>query len=280
MYKLLFSIIIPCYNQAHFLSDCLNSLLRQEFDDWEAIVVNDGSPDNTNEVVSRFIDLDSRIHLLQKSNGGLSSARNYGLQFARGNRLIFLDADDFLYPDALLKISSKVKHCSDMDLIQCGYTYIKEDGLTSLDTPKVGSRQDLITSIFETNLGPPHSFCISRNLMSVIGNFDETLKSAEDWDLWIRAAKAGANHQAIIEPLVYYRYSRSSMSRNAFVMFEALRTVINRIPLKDDRISVKSSMNVMRPDYDVKKTLQTVLIRSIGISIMQDKIKESVDYFT
>ena len=87
-----FSIIIPCYNQAHFLSDCLDSLLAQTYRNWEAIVVNDGSTDNTNEVAKSYFIRDNRIKFLEQKNGGLSSARNTGIRNAVGDRFIFLDS--------------------------------------------------------------------------------------------------------------------------------------------------------------------------------------------
>ena len=99
--RTLFSIIIPCYNQAHFLPDCLESLVNPSFSNWEAIVVNDGSTDNTNEVAKSYCLKDNRIRIIQKENGGLSSARNKGIENANGSRLIFLDSDDFLYEKCL-----------------------------------------------------------------------------------------------------------------------------------------------------------------------------------
>ena len=119
----LFSIIIPCYNQAHFLPDCLESLLQQSFPNWEAIVVNDGSTDTTSEVAKSYQNKDARIKLVEKENGGLSSARNFGIQSAQGNRFIFLDADDYLYPNCLIEISKLVVQDSDQVLIQYGYSY-------------------------------------------------------------------------------------------------------------------------------------------------------------
>ena len=132
----LFSIIIPCYNQAHFLPQCLDSLLEQEYKNWEAVVVNDGSPDNTNEVVQKYSVEDPRIKLVVKENGGLSSARNFGIANALGNRFIFLDADDFLYPNCLEKIAAVIRDSDENTLIQYGYTYVKEDGKEVLSHTK------------------------------------------------------------------------------------------------------------------------------------------------
>ena len=274
----LFSIIIPCYNQAHFLSDCLASLLQQSFTDWEAIVVNDGSTDTTSEVAKEYQKKDARVKLVVQENGGLSSARNFGIKSAQGNRFIFLDADDFLYPKALGEIEKMTKLCDDFDLIQFGYTHIKEDGKTILTHAKVKYFENLIPAIFHVNIGPCHSFCISRNLIGSIGRFDEGLKSVEDWDFWIRAAKAGAKHKVISAELVYYRYIPNSMSRNPVLMYESLSEVNTRAVKKDNRIVVISEWN---KDYtiEVAPLLKFQLLRCLGVSLMQRQVEKSINWF-
>jgi glycosyltransferase involved in cell wall biosynthesis len=274
----LFSIIIPCYNQAHFLPQCLESLLVQEYKNWEAIVVNDGSTDATNEVFEKYSAINSRIKLVVKENGGLSSARNFGIESALGSRFIFLDADDFLYPNCLAKIAEILQDSNDYTLIQYGYTYVKEDGKTILAHTHAQKKTSLIPDVFEGNLGPCHSICISRSLALSAGSFDESLKSVEDWDFWIRAVKAGGTQKIISENLVYYRYAKNSMSRNGFVMFDALKKVIERGPKKDMRITIESELN---KDYDFNShsIMQQVLLRSLGVSIMQGKIDESIQFF-
>ena len=274
----LFSIIIPCYNQAHFLPQCLDSLLEQEFKNWEAIVVNDGSSDATNEVVQKYSAEDPRIKLVVKENGGLSSARNFGIANAVGNRFIFLDADDFLYPNCLQKIAVVIQNSDENTLIQYGYTYIKEDGKEVLGHTNAQKRHSLIPDIFKGNLGPCHSICISRSLVIATGLFDESLKSVEDWDFWMRAVKSGGNQRIIPERLVYYRYAKNSMSRDGFVMFEALKKVIERGPKKDFRITIESSLN-RDYDFNSNRLIQLVLLRSLGVGVMQGKIDQSILFF-
>ena len=273
----LFSIIIPCYNQAHFLPQCLDSLLEQEFKNWEAIVVNDGSTDATDEVVEKYALKDSRIIVLKKTNGGLSSARNFGIVNAVGSRFIFLDADDFLYPNCLQNIAVVIQDSDDKTLIQYGYTYIKEDGKEILSHTNAQKREPLIPNIFKGNLGPCHSICISRSLIDAAGLFDESLKSVEDWDFWLRAVKAGGKQKIIPEKLVYYRYAKNSMSRDGFVMFDALKKVIERGPKKDLRITIDSELN-KNYDFNSNRVIQLVLLRSLGVSIMQGKIDESIQF--
>jgi glycosyltransferase involved in cell wall biosynthesis len=274
----LFSIIIPCYNQAHFLPDCIESLLVQEFQNWEAIVVNDGSTDATSEVTKKYVEKDSRIKLVEKVNGGLSSARNFGIKNAKGSRFIFLDADDFLYPNCLQNIALAIQDSDENTLIQYGYTYITQDKVSVLHTVLPSEQKNIIPQIFSAVLGPCHSICISKKLCDSIGFFDERLRSVEDWDFWLRAAKAGATQIAIKMPLVYYRYVRNSMSRNAFVMYDAIKTVVLRGPQKDSRISHKSPWN-KEYDFDTTPVLQKALIRCLGVSIMQGEIENSVSLF-
>ena len=274
----MFSVIIPCYNQAHFLSQCLDSLLEQGFENWEAILVNDGSTDDTDEVVQEYSAVDSRIKWVKKINGGLSSARNFGIENALGSRFIFLDADDFIYPNCLAKIAEVLQDSNDNTLIQYGYTYVKEDGKTILAHTHAQKKTSLIPDVFEGNLGPCHSICISRSLALAAGSFDESLKSVEDWDFWIRAVKAGGTQKIISEKLVYYRYAKNSMSRDGFVMFDALKKVIERGPKKDTRIVIESSLN-KDYNFDINSVLQKVLIRSLGVGIMQGKIQKCLEFF-
>lgn len=96
-----FSIILPVYNAEHFLRDCLNSIENQSFKDWELIIINDGSTDNSCSIIKSFLTLDSKIILIDQDNKGVSYSRNQGLNRVKGSYIIFVDADDILYPGAL-----------------------------------------------------------------------------------------------------------------------------------------------------------------------------------
>ena len=97
----LISIIVPCYNQAHFLNEVLQSVLDQSYSNWECIIVNDGSPDNTEEIALVWCTKDKRFRYVKKENGGLSSARNAGITISQGEYILPLDADDKIYPSYL-----------------------------------------------------------------------------------------------------------------------------------------------------------------------------------
>ena len=274
----LFSIIIPCFNQGIYLTDCLNSLLEQSYENWEAVVVNDGSSDNTQQIAEDFQRKDSRFKLINQNNAGLSSARNMGLQNARGHRFIFLDADDYLYPTTLAEISKVVRICDENTLIQYGYTYVSEDKKRLLREVLPKESDSLFPHILKEVPGPCNSICISNELVKKIGVFDITLKSLEDWDFWLRAAKCGASVKYIQTSLVHYRYVKNSMSRNAFVMYRSYKEVALRAPQKDPRISEEYSEN-RNYVYDNSQAIQNALLRMLGVSVMQGKIDESVSFF-
>lgn len=104
-----FSIVIPVYNVEEYIDKCLNSVLNQTYKDFEVIIVNDGSPDNSIQIIDRYVKMDDRFKVYSKENGGLSAARNFGVKKVSGDYLIFLDSDDYIEKDLLLKISEVAK---------------------------------------------------------------------------------------------------------------------------------------------------------------------------
>jgi glycosyltransferase involved in cell wall biosynthesis len=123
---MLFSIIIPVYNVAEFLQECLNSVITQTFQDWEAVCVNDGSTDDSCVILKEFAAKDPRFTIISKNNGGLSSARNTGLDAAKGDYILFLDSDDWLEDNALELLAEKL--CDEDMLCFSGRRYFEEEG--------------------------------------------------------------------------------------------------------------------------------------------------------
>lgn len=273
-----FSIIVPCYNQAHFLSQCLDSILQQDFASWEVIIINDGSSDSTQSISLDYCEKDTRIRLISQENYGLSAARNTGLLAARGSRIIFLDADDYLYADCLSSIR-QVSGFQRSDLVvQYGYTYVSEDNLTILQSvlPQTGTHW--FPDIFIKVPGPCHTICVSADRLRACGGFDESLKSLEDWDMWLRVFKSGIEVSSINRPLSFYRYVKSSMSRNAELMFKSFETVAARACSPDTRINIKSVAN-KQYDFDMQPVLVRALLRMTAIPVMQGKVSEALQFF-
>ena len=124
----MFSIIIPIFNADKYLNLCLNSILNQTYIHFELILVNDGSTDNSKEICEEFAKRDSRIKVVNKINGGVSTARNVGIKLAKGDWLLFADADDELYPDSLSNLFNLIEN--NITLIIGGYTKCNEKGKT------------------------------------------------------------------------------------------------------------------------------------------------------
>ena len=121
------SIIVPVYNSEKYLCGCIDSILSQSFRDFELILVDDGSRDSSQRICDDYAQKDSRVKVIHKENGGVSSARNAGLSAVRGGYLCFLDSDDTLEPDALQLMYQSISN-ENVDLVIAGYNRYDEDG--------------------------------------------------------------------------------------------------------------------------------------------------------
>ncbi len=117
------SIIIPIYNVEKYLRRCLDSVLNQTFSDWQAICVNDGSPDASSEILAEYAARDKRFVIVDKENGGLSDARNAGLPYATGDYILYLDSDDFIHPQTL-ELTYKLAQRDNSDIVSFTYDRI------------------------------------------------------------------------------------------------------------------------------------------------------------
>ena len=120
------SIIIPVYKVEQYLPECLDSVINQTYKNLEIICVDDGSPDNSGKILDEYASKDNRIKVIHKENGGVSSARNAGLDIATGDWISFVDADDYIASDFYDKLIGSSKD-GEADVVQCGYTTFGED---------------------------------------------------------------------------------------------------------------------------------------------------------
>jgi hypothetical protein len=211
----LVSIIVPCYRQAHYLAGAINSALAQTHPAVEVVVINDGSDDQTDSVSGGYA---GRIRYVSKANGGLSSARNAGLKSAKGEYVLFLDADDLLHPEAVAWQLGAMAGAN-RRLCIMGWREFSDrpDEAGAVDRPAPDVKE-LLPTLFARNLAPVHSYLCSRQAIMAAGGFDESLRSHEDWDLWIRVAMAGADVRYLPGIGAYYRRYAGSMSTHAVRM--------------------------------------------------------------
>jgi len=208
------SIVIPAHNAEETIAETLQSLLAQTFADWEAIVVDDGSTDQTVEAARRFASRDSRIRVASQSNMGVSAARNTGIRLAQSEWLLFLDADDWIAPQHLEKMFSVLEADSKLDAVHCGWALVAPDG-TFISQDFCPQIENLFTLFARKCAFVIHACIIRRSLVETIGLFDPSLKACEDWDLWQRVTRTGAHFEAVSEVLAFYRARPNSASRNS-----------------------------------------------------------------
>lgn len=270
-----FSIIVPCYNQGHFLSKAVESVISQGFQEWELWIVNDGSTDQTDQIAKELSISDARIEVITQANLGLSAARNSGINYAKGKVLHFLDADDWLLPGCLEIVRGKFKD-SNIDVCVSGYSYFLEGQI--IHTHRFQTDEIPFTRVLYGNLAPPVSFFVRKEVLDSAGHFDTSLKSCEDWDLWIRAAKSGFKIQTINEVLVAYRYVAGSMSKRPKQMYVAMCEVSSRSAKVDPRISLELPYN---KDFDINlpERFKIHFINCLGVSLFQGLIEQSKSWF-
>ena len=121
------TVIVPAYNAGQYLADCIESILAQSFADWEMVIVDDGSSDDTGKTADEYAAKDGRIKVIRQANQGVSQARNSGLDIARGSFIAFVDADDVLEPDCLRELYSHAER-SGSDITQCAFVHVDGNG--------------------------------------------------------------------------------------------------------------------------------------------------------
>jgi len=219
------SVVIPCFNQARFLAQAVNSALAQVDSRVEVIVVNDGSADETAAVAAAYGD---RIKYIEQANQGLCAARNVGIRHATGEFLQFLDADDFIAPSMHANMTSVLAADPGAVAAYTGCTIVDHEGKPVDAHAGVPESKDVFHRLLEFNPWPPHALIVRRRAVEAAGCFDLGLRSCEDWDLWLRIAVKGGSFRLVPGNFAYYRRYPGSMSRNSAVMFRAVVMVIRR----------------------------------------------------
>ena len=203
--RLLLSIIVPCYNQSEFLDECLQSVLNQTYQDWECIIVNDGSQDDTENIAKKWESKDSRFKYVYKPNGGLSSARNFGIALSKGTFILPLDSDDKISPDYINLALKQFNDNSELKLVYCKAKKFGEvNGIWQLPdfSPSLLARRNMIfcSAIFRKS-----------EWERVKGYDEKMIYGWEDWEFWLAILKDGGKVFCLEEVGFYYRTSKKSM---------------------------------------------------------------------
>lgn len=186
-----FSVIVPTYNQDQYLGEALDTLLAQTFTNWEAVIVNDGSTDNTKDVIEKYLLLDKRFRAFHKENGGVATALNVGIENAKGEWICWLSSDDWYEADKLEHHYNAIAENPDIKFfISHWFIYLQQTGQKIkqglwLDIP---DKEFQVSRFFLANYVHGNSIAINKTVFQNVGVFDEALRQGQDFDMWLRIA--------------------------------------------------------------------------------------------
>lgn len=235
------SVIIPCYNHAHFLSQAVESCLAQTHPPHEIIVVDDGSTDNTREVAISY----PQVIYIHQQNSGLAATRNTGLEAATGEFIQFLDADDMLLPAKLARSLELFDQYPSAGLVYTDYEKRSEDmhqAINDRSTRAQGKKPEgkgIVRQLVNSTASyfPPHGPLTRTEPLRAVGGFRRGCQGVEDWLLWVTLAAHGVEFRYLDEALIWYRHSPKSMSNQAVGMTRARLSayqLLREIPLPTD----------------------------------------------
>lgn len=202
------SIIVPCFNQAIYLPDALDSVLSQTYSNWECIIVDDGSSDNTKEVSKEYLNQDNRFYYIYQENAGLSAARNTGIKNSSGEYILPLDSDDKISPSYLEDSVPILQNNSDIKIVYCNAEYFGEKhGLW--EVPDFSLSQILLGNMIVCT-----SLYRRSDYEKTTGYNSQMIYGWEDWDLWLSILETGGTAYRIPKANFFYRIRSGSMVRS------------------------------------------------------------------
>ena len=280
--KPLVSVIVPTYNYGSFIGETLECLRAQTYVNWECIVVDDGSTDDTAERVARFIERDARFKLLRQENAKQAAAKNNGLRNSSGQYIQFLDADDLIESQKFEKQVEYLEAHPEVDIVYGSMRYFKTEtpdeklywvwGENKPWMPEIsGSGKDVLTTLVRQNIMVINSPLVRRRVVDVVGLFDNSLPPAEDWDYWLRCAAAGMRFQFEDSPgtLALVRWHSASSSSDRRKMYISMLSIREKI----EGITDDSEILLLNREHMIKDQ-ETLALESITHAPLKDYLRE------
>lgn len=264
----LVSIVIPAYNYGFVLTETIENLLLQSYPYWEAIIVDDGSTDNTRDIVERFTSTDQRIRYVFQENSGVSAARNNGIRLSKGKYIQFLDADDLLSKDKLNIQTAFMESHPFVDMSYTNHLYFENDNpqktypdyeRNNYDwLPRIDLKGfELIKQLMYSNIAVVSSPMLKRELAIKAGGFPEDSRHTEDWEFWFLCAIHQARFTFLDHPdaMTFIRIHAQSVSQGIEIMQAGELQFRDRMEkhlliagLADDEVKLLLSQNVKSRD--------------------------------
>lgn len=199
---------MPTYNRAHLLAESIDSILVQEYQNWELIIVDDGSTDTTKVLLDYFTRLDPRIKYYKKKHSGISDTRNYAVEKATGDILVCTDSDDWNHPKRLKMISDYFKKKPSVDIFYSGWD-ISDENLNLIQRRLPPAFEPL--KLLEAQAIAQPTLAFRKNVAKVV-KYNDKLKAGEDWEWLIKCTLAGFKFGCLAQPLVKYRMHKGAVS--------------------------------------------------------------------
>ena len=221
------SIVMPCYNAMQTIEASIESVLAQSMDDWELLIVDDGSTDSSWHLITDIAGTDPRIKVVSQRNAGPSAARNLGVSRARGRIIAFLDSDDIWQPGHLATHCRKLGETSDLGISFSASLFIDEAGNRTGEGTRIPSRPLEIGDLLAGNpTGTCSALVFKRDVYETAGPMRSDMVHAEDQEWLIRVLHAGWRIECAPETPILYRISRYSLSSSVDKMLEGWHCVI------------------------------------------------------
>ncbi len=259
------AVIVPSYGVAHLLGEALDSLMAQEFTDWEAIVIDDGAPDDVAGAVEPYL-ADHRIRYFSTANHGVSAARNHAIAQTKAPLIALLDGDDMFRPTYLSRMVSAMNADQDAVICTCNariFGVVPFEALTIPDGCKMGvtaTALDLLRNNFNIYIGST----FRRADWERIGGFDPEMSHSEDLDFWIRLLLTGGHARYVDAVLGNYRVRGNSASANNLALIKGrirmLEKVVVAHPVSPEATEAAEKLNSER----AKAELEEAIITTIG----------------
>ncbi|MGB6298836.1 MAG: glycosyltransferase family A protein [Rivularia sp. (in: cyanobacteria)] len=271
-----FSVIIPAYNASQYLSETINSVLAQTFTDFELLIIDDGSTDNTAEIANYYCQLDNRVKLISQTNQGVSKTRNRGINIAKGKYIAFLDSDDQWLPN---KLTTHIEHFNRSPNL--GISFGRIEFMTSDSKPTNSFSHSRLFQItlehlyYENLIVTPSNAVIRRNIFDSIGGFDFSLSGTEDAELFFRIIFKGWKVEGIDKVLIRYRTNQAGISSNLDRMEEDWNKFNQKIqtyaPIFVNQHYKQAKAFFLR--YLARRALRNHLSPKIGVHFMNRALK-------
>ena len=244
----LISVIMPCFNAEKYLLSSIGSVFDQTYPNLELIVINDGSTDNSLQIL-QTID-DDRLHVLNQNNAGVCHARNHGIQVANGELIAFLDADDTWHPDCLNRLYQSLLNNKSAVLAYCGWQNVGLSGGQSEPyVPPDYETIDKLTLLFKNCCWPIHACLTRKQAIFEANSFDERLVTSEDFLLWL---KIGSRHPIVRVPevLAFYHFhdghqATQNKEKTALNHWQAQQLFLDNNPDIASILGIKRSRKIM-----------------------------------